>query len=80
MGSEIINVSLLPSWDAPDMRRRLAQVLKSVRALRSAVAYWTVGADFVGPHLCNRLQQPNGYLCVDVHLPTDIVGRSRSSR
>jgi hypothetical protein len=32
---------------APDVRLRLANGIKVARTLRSAVAYWTVPADFV---------------------------------
>jgi hypothetical protein len=72
MDPGIINVRLVPSWNSPDVRRHLALALQAAQALRSAIAYCTVDADFLGPNLCSRLKQPHGYLCVDVHLPTDI--------
>jgi hypothetical protein len=68
----VTNIELLPAWTSPDVRARLASGLTRAQVLRSAVAYWTVGPDFVHPFLSQRLAAPNGFLCVDIHLPTDI--------
>jgi hypothetical protein len=68
----IISLEMTPDWHSPDVRTRLATCLKKAKALRSAVAYWTVTPDFVHPLLADRLLEPHGFLCVDIHIPTDI--------
>ena len=70
--NDIISLELTPDWDNPDVRPRLVNCLKRANALRSAVAYWTVPPDFVHQFLADRLSEPRGFLCVDIHLPTDI--------
>ena len=70
--NDIISLEMTPDWRAPDVRPRLANCIGKARALRSAVAYWTVPADFVHPLLAARLAAPDGFLCTDVHLPTDV--------
>ena len=69
----ITSIELLPqTWNDPSIRTRLERSLQQAQVFRAAVAYWTVGVHFVGKLLANRLSGPNGYLCIDVHLPTDI--------
>ena len=46
--------------------------MDSAAGLSAAVAYWTVGPNFVSPNLSARIAPRNGFLCVDLHLPTDI--------
>ena len=72
MDDAIIDIAFLPPWDAPEIKKRLLRSLEKASAMRGAVAYWTVGADFLGPLLAARLANPNGYICVDIHLPTDL--------
>jgi hypothetical protein len=69
---DIISFELTPDWENPDVRPGLANCLKKAKLLRSAVAYWTVPPDFVHQFLADRLSEPDGFLCVDIHLPTDI--------
>jgi PLD-like domain len=70
--NRIIAIELLPAWNAPQVQSRLKHSLDTAQLLRCAVAYWTVESNFLGPALPAKLSRPNGYLCVDYHLPTDI--------
>jgi hypothetical protein len=69
---DIISIELTPDWENPDVRPRLAGCLKEAKLLRSAVSYWTVPPEFVHQMLADRLSELDGFLCVDIHLPTDI--------
>ena len=68
----VISIEVLPSWSPSELRSRLAQSVDSAAGLSAAVAYWTVGPNFVSPNLSARIAPRNGFLCVDLHLPTDI--------
>jgi len=68
----ILNLELTPDWYHPDVRSRLADAVKKAKAIRASIAYWTVATDFVDDLLAERLSGPDGFLCVDYHLPTDI--------
>jgi hypothetical protein len=72
MEDDILGVCLQPIWNAPEIRRQLAVSLRQAVLLRAAVAYWTVEPDLVSSELYHRLEAPNGYLCADIHSPTDI--------
>lgn len=66
------DIELLPAWNIPDVKKRLAAAVKSCEGLHASVAYWTVAPHFVTSTLATRLRAPHGCLCVDLHLPTDI--------
>lgn len=68
----ISSIEMVPAWSAPDVRPRIADCIARARVLRSSVAYWTVSPDFIDQRLADRLSDPDGFLCVDLHLPTDI--------
>ena len=68
----ILNLELTPDWHHPNVTARLAAAVQRSKAVRACVAYWTVAPDFVDELLAKRLSGPDGFLCVDYHLPTDI--------
>ena len=80
MDDAIIDVAFLPPWGTPEIRKRLLRTLQKANAMRGAVAYWTVTADFLGPLLAGRLAGPHGFICVDIHLPTDLDELARLAR
>ncbi|MDF1553868.1 MAG: phospholipase D-like domain-containing protein [Deferrisomatales bacterium] len=75
----IQSIELVPSFDAPSVLGRLRGSLAEARSLRAAVAYWTVPAAKLSDDLVPRLSG-GGFLCVDLHLPTDIDELSRMKR
>jgi len=68
----ISSIEMAPDWNARDVRARIASCIARAHTLRSSIAYWTVPPDFVSPLLASRMTEPDGFLCVDGHLPTDI--------
>ena len=69
--SGISSVQLVPSFDDREVVSQLKLALQRAERLRAAVAYWLVGREELGPDLVKTLRG-NGFLCVDIHLPTDI--------
>jgi hypothetical protein len=69
--SGISDITLVPAFDDREVVSRLLASLRQAESLRAAVAYWCVGQKELGPDLARSLGG-NGFLCVDIHLPTDI--------
>lgn len=67
----ITTIEFVPAFDSRAVVGRLQSALQSSDKLRAAVAYWCVGTAELGPILVSRLSG-DGFLCVDIHLPTDI--------
>lgn len=67
----ITSVELVPGTTNGEVASVLRKSLAVSKSLRAAVAYWCVGPDQFGPDLVSRLRG-RGFLCVDIHLPTDI--------
>lgn len=68
----ISSIEMTPDWHVRDIRARIKKSIAAAHTLRSSIAYWTVPPAFVSPLLASRLKEPDGFLCVDGHLPTDI--------
>ena len=68
---DISSIDLIPGVDDREVVSRLGAALEHAVSLQAAVAYWCVGPTQFGPNLEKRLGG-GGFLCVDVHLPTDI--------
>jgi hypothetical protein len=67
----IHSIDLVPGSHKGEVASTLRTSLKTAAWLRAAIAYWCVGPKQLGPDLIKRLSG-EGFLCVDVHLPTDI--------
>lgn len=67
----ITDIQLVPSFQVREVVRRLKGALREATCLRAAVAYWCVGTKELRPDLV-RCLRGDGFLCVDIHLPTDI--------
>jgi hypothetical protein len=65
------NIELVPEITGHEVASRLRRSLKESASLRAAVAYWCVGIAELGQDIVGRLRG-DGFLCVDIHLPTDI--------
>jgi len=70
--SGISSIEFLPPWQPPSVLTRIAATVASCQSLRASVAYWTISGQEVSSHLPAKLAAPSGYLCADLHSPTDI--------
>jgi hypothetical protein len=50
----------------------LASLASSAVLIRGAIAYWTIDAAILGSGFTKGLAQAGGFLCLDIHLPTNI--------
>lgn len=51
---------------------RLRALAAQSTAVRAAIAFWTVDADYIGADFTRCLAADDAFLCVDIHLPTSI--------
>ncbi len=72
MDDGLLEINLLPAWDSPNVRLKLKSALSRSQLLQAAVAYWTVNDKMFGSCLPRALSHASGFLCVDLHPPTDI--------
>ena len=72
MDDGILEIKLLPAWSPSSVQAVLKSALSRSQFLQAAVAYWTVNDNMCGPSLPTALRDDNGFLCVDLHPPTDI--------
>jgi hypothetical protein len=68
----ILDIKLIPEWDSPSIQGTLKAALSKAHLLQAGVAYWTVNDSMFGACLPKALGHDSGFLCVDLHLPTDI--------
>ena len=68
----ILDIKLLPKWDSPSIRSALEASLSRSTLLQAAVAFWTVSDNLLHNRISPPLGSNSGFLCVDLHLPTDI--------
>jgi hypothetical protein len=72
MNDDILDVKLLPTWQSPSIHRPLEAALSKCALLQGAVAYWTVTDGSLGHRISPALRHDSGFMCVDIHQPTDI--------
>ena len=72
MDEGILNIKLLPAWSPSSIEAVLKSVLSRSQFLQASIAFWTVKDQIFGQSLTNALRDDNGFLCVDLHPPTDI--------
>lgn len=65
------SVELVPPYDDSSIDARLAESANRALCLRAAVAYWCLAPERVSEFIVPRLKSP-GFLCVDLHLPTNV--------
>lgn len=68
----ILDIKIVPSWDGPNVRPALVSAIADSQLLQASIAYWTINGVLFDAALIQRLSPPNGFLCVDIHMPTDI--------
>ena len=69
---DILSIRLIPEWDSPTVQGRLAASIARADLLQASIAYWTIDPALLGTALTKKISSPNGFLCVDLHRPTDI--------
>ena len=72
MDDGVLDLKLCPEWDSPSIRRALEVSLSKSTLLQASVAFWTVSDNLLNNKISPALQDKSGFLCVDLHLPTDI--------
>src|ERR1019366_442390 len=72
MIDDITDIRLVPAWTSPTILPALARSIRDFDLLQGAIAYWTVDSNLFGKALAQRFGVPSGFLCVDIHMPTDI--------
>ncbi len=72
MDEDILDIRLLPAWSPSSVKGELRAALGRAHLLQASIAYWTISDRLFGPLLTKPLSDPSGFLCVDLHLPTDI--------
>ena len=70
---DILSIKLEPDWDTPALQARFAASIGRADLLQASIAYWTIDPAVFGMALTKRILPPNGFLCVDLHRPTDIA-------
>lgn len=64
------SIQYLPSPTSPDVLPRLKALCDKAIAIRSAIAFWTLDAKYLGDSFIKALRSPSSFLCVDIHYPT----------
>jgi hypothetical protein len=72
MTDGILDVKLVPRWAPSSVRWDLMAALARARYLQAGIGYWTIADSLLGPDLVRALRDDHGFVCVDLHLPTDV--------
>jgi len=59
-------------WSPSSVKAELKSALKHSQLLQASLAYWTVSDRLFGSLLSKALSDTSGFVCVDLHPPTDI--------
>jgi len=72
MNEDILDIRLLPAWSPSHITDDLGAALARADFMQAGVAYWTVNPSIFGQPLAAALRRDDGFLCVDLHPPTDV--------
>lgn len=67
----IISTELIPAAPSDQVIDRLIDLVNRAERMRGLLAFWTLAAEELGPNLPHVLAN-GGFLCLDIHRPTDI--------
>ena len=67
----IISIELIPAAPSDQVIDRLIDLVNRAERMRGLLAFWTLAAEELGPNLPHVLAN-GGFLCLDIHRPTDI--------
>src|SRR5208282_2206704 len=72
MDDGILEIRLVPAWSPSSVHAELKSALSRSQLMQAGIAYWTVNDNIFGPSLPRALGDDSGFLCVDLHPPTEI--------
>ncbi len=72
MDDGILDIALLPAWSPSSVKAALTAALSRATRLQAGIALWTIDAALLGPDLVRAIQHENGFVCVDLHPPTEV--------
>jgi hypothetical protein len=72
MDDGILDVSLLPAWSPSSVKAALMAALSRSTLLQAGIGYWTIDGGLLGPDLVRSIQDESGFICVDLHPPTEV--------
>lgn len=72
MDDGILDVSLLPTWSPSSVKAALTAALSRSTLLQAGIGYWTIDGALLGPDLVRATQNESGFICVDLHPPTEV--------
>lgn len=68
----IVDIRLVPQWSPSSVTTALMAALSRSAHLQAGIGYWTISPALLGADLTRRLRGDHGFVCVDLHLPTDV--------
>ncbi len=68
----ILDIRLLPPWSPSSVQADLMAALSRADLLQAGIGFWTIGDELLGPDLARALGHEHGFVCVDLHSPTDV--------
>jgi hypothetical protein len=68
----IVDIRLVPQWSPSSVTTALMAALSRAEHLQAGIGYWTISDALLGADLARRLGGDHGFVCVDLHLPTDV--------
>lgn len=72
MDHGILDIALLPAWTPPSVTPALTAALSRATRLQAGIAFWTINLALLGPDLVRALSHEQGFVCVDLHPPTEV--------
>jgi hypothetical protein len=72
MDDGILDIALLPAWSPSSVKAALSTALSRATRLQAGIGYWTIDSALLGPDLVRAIQHENGFVCVDLHPPTEV--------
>jgi hypothetical protein len=72
MDDGILDIALLPAWSPSGVREALTAALSRSARLQAGIGYWTIDPALLAPGLVQALQHDSGFVCVDLHPPTEV--------
>jgi len=72
MDDGILDITLLPAWSPSSVKAALTAALSRATRLQAGIGYWTIDSALLGPDLVRAIQHENGFVCVDLHPPTEV--------
>lgn len=72
MDDGILDIALLPAWSPSSVKAALTAALSRATRLQAGIGYWTIDSALLGPDLVRAIQHESGFVCVDLHPPTEV--------